>query len=383
MIKKLMTLIIIILCSGCWNYQELNEYAIVTGMALDYKNNEYQLSFLISNGNKSENDQTKISVLTGSGITIYDAIKDVSLMSPKELYISHLSIVIVSEEVAKNGIADLIDFLMRDPQSHQNFYMVLAKNDKAQDMLSILSPLADYPSQNITLNVKNSAKLQGKITDANFNLFIHKLLAKGFEPIMNSLIIVGNEEEGQTPESQEKAKQDAYTKLDNIGIFKNDKLVGWATKEESIGISMLLGNISTVYFNIPCYNEYAVTVSNDYKIDYDVSKDKIIVNVNAEGSLEEISCNINLEDKNEINKLEKKVEEEMKKYMEDAIELAKNYQTDIFGFGNLIYKKYPKFYNEIEDWNTYFTNFNIEINTSFKYTSRGTLDQSLKQEIYE
>ena len=166
-------------------------------------------------------------------------------------------------------------------------------------------------------------------------------------------------------------------------VFKNDKLVGWATKEESIGISMLLGNISTVYFNIPYYNEYAVTVSNDYKIDYDVSKDKIIVNVNAEGSLKEISCNINLEDKNEINKLEKKVEEEMKKYMEDAIELAKNYQTDIFGFGNLIYKKYPKFYNEIEDWNTYFTNFNIEINTSFKYTSRGTLDQSLKQEIYE
>ena len=161
--KYLTILFIILLTSGCWNYRELNEFAIVTGMAVDYQEDKYQLSFLIANGNKNESEQAKTSILTGKGITIYDAFKDISLMSPKELYISHLSVVIISEDVARKGINNLLDYLLRDPQSHQNFYMVIAKNSKAQDILSILSPLSDYPSQNITSNVATSEKLAARL----------------------------------------------------------------------------------------------------------------------------------------------------------------------------------------------------------------------------
>lgn len=378
MSKKLAVLFIILLTTGCWNYRELNEFAIVTGMAVDYQNNQYELSFLIANGNKDENQQAQTSILTGTGISIYDALKDISLMSPKELYISHLSIVIISEEVAEKGIDNLIDYLLRDPQSHQNFYMVIAKGDKAQDVLSILSPLADYPSQNITSNVATSEKLQGKISDASFNLFITKYLEKGFEPIMNSITIIGNEDKGQTSNSQEKTKQDAYTKLDTIALFNHDKLIGWATKEESTGIDMILGEVETIYFNVPCKDEYAVVVSNNYNVEYQVEKNKITINSNMEGSLIEVGCDINLENEKEIKELEKRVENEMRKYINQALNLAKYYKTDIFGFGNLTYKKYPNDYNKIDSWNEYFPSLDIKVNTSFKFTSKGTLEQSIK-----
>ena len=159
--KKILPLFIIFLITGCWNYQELNEYAIVTGMAIDFKDDKYEVSFLIANGNKSaEGEQTKTSLLSGEGITIYNAIKDISLASPKELYISHLSVVIVSEEVAREGITNILDYLLREPQSHQNFYLLVSKDTKASDILSILSPLSDYPSQNIASNISNTSKLQ-------------------------------------------------------------------------------------------------------------------------------------------------------------------------------------------------------------------------------
>lgn len=375
--KKILILFIILLTTGCWNYRELNEFAIVTGMALDLENDKYKLSFLIANGNKNESQQAQTSILTGTGESIYDAFKDISLMSPKELYISHLSIVIISEDIARNGISNLIDYLMRDPQSHQNFYMIISKDSKAEDVLAILSPLADYPSQNITSNVATSEKLQGKISDASFNLFITKYLEPGFEPIMNSVIIIGNTEKGQNVESQEKAKQDAYTKLDTIALFKNDKLITWATQDESIGIDMILGEISTLYFDVPCGNEYTVTVSNNYSVNYEIKKNKIIIKADAKGSLMEVGCSIDLEDEKEIKQLEKKVEKKMKEYINKAIFLAQSNQTDIFGFGNLFYKKYPKEYNNIKDWNEYFSNIDIEVETSFKYTSKGTLEQSI------
>lgn len=378
--KKLFILFLLFFLTGCWNYQELNEYAIVTGMSVDLKDGKYEVSFLIANGNKTEQEQAKTSLLSGEGETIYNAIKDISLSSPKELYISHLSVVIISEGVARDGISNLLDYLLREPQSHQNFYLLVSKDTKASNILSILSPLSDYPSQNIASNISNTSKLQGKISDASFNLFMEKYLSTGFEPIMNSVIIVGDIKEGQSADSQDKTKQDAYTKLDTLAIFQKDKFVTWATQEESIGIDLILGEIENFYFNVPCENSFAVTVSNNYEVKYQIEKDKIKVKAKAEGTLREVDCKINLENEKEIQKLEKAAAKEMREYMVNAIQLAKNNRVDIFGFGSKYYKKYPKQYSRIKNWNNYFITLPIEIETDFKYTRKGSLEQSLERE---
>ncbi len=378
--KKVLGILLLLLLSGCWNYQELNEYAIVTGMAVDYQDNRYQVSFLIANGNKSaEENSTNTSLLSGEGETIYQAMKDVSLESPKELYISHLSVVIFSESLAKEGIHQVLDFLLRDPQSHQNFYLLIAKDTKPSNILSILSPLADYPSQNIASNIVNSSKLQGKISDASFNLFVQKYLEKGFEPIMNSVIILGDIEAGKTSDSQEKSEQDAITKLDSLALFKGDKFVGYATQEESIGIDLVLGEIGLLYFNVPCQDSYAVTVSDNYDISYHVEKDKIELQAKVKGSLREVECRINLEEEKEIEKLEKAAEEELRQYMVHAIQLAKNYETDIFGIGAKYKEKYPEEFSKIKDWNAFFKDYPVSIAVDFKYHSKGTLEQSLER----
>ncbi len=378
--KKILIFCLFLLLTGCWNYQELNEYAIVTGMAVDIKDGKYQVSFLIANGNKTEQEQAKTSLLSGEGETIYNAIKDISLASPKELYVSHLSVVIISEEVASEGISNLLDYLLREPQSHQNFYLLVSKDVNAADILSILSPLSDYPSQNIAANISNTSKLQGKISDASFNLFMSKYLSTGFEPIINSITIIGNIKEGQSADSQDKTKQDAYTKLDSLAIFKQDKFVTWATQEQSIGIDLILGEIETLYFNVPCENSFAVTVSNDYEVKYQIEKDKIKVSATAEGTLREVDCKINLEDEADIKKLEEAAAEEMRKYIVDAIQLAKNNKTDVFGFGSKYYKKYPRTYAKIKDWNNFFVTLPIEVETKFEYTRKGSLEQSLERE---
>lgn len=378
--KKLFVFCCFFLLTGCWNYQELNEYAIVTGMAVDIKDNKYEVSFLIANGNKSEQEQTKTSLISGEGETIYKAIKDISLSSPKELYVSHLSVVIISEEVASRGISNLLDYLLREPQSHQNFYLLISKDTNASNILSILSPLSDYPSQNIASNISNTSKLQGKISDASFNVFIQKYLSTGFEPIMNSITIIGNIKEGQSAESQDKTKQDAYTKLDTLALFNKDKFITWATQEESIGIDLVLGEINNFYFNVPCEDSFAVTLSNDYKIKYSIEKDKIKISAKAEGTLREVDCKINLEKESDIKKLEIAAEKEMKDYIVKAIQLAKNNRVDVFGFGSKYYKKYPNRYNKIKDWNDFFTTLPIEIETDFKYTRKGSLEQSLERE---
>lgn len=376
--KKLFIMLTFILfLTGCWNYRELNDYAIATGMAIDYEDGEYEVSLLFANGSNKEDKDTQVNVTSEKGKTIYEAIKNISLSMPKEIYISHLSVIVFSEDMAINGLTPALDFLLRDPQSHQNFYLIVAKDTKAKDTLTILTPLADYPSQNITANIKITEKLQGRITNASFNKFVSKILQKGSNPVSNSIIIIGNEEEGTKKEEQENSVASAYTKLDTLGLFKSDKLVGWATMEESVGINMLLGDVEVLYLDLPCNNDNLVITSTSYKVKNNVEKDKITVNISANGMINEVGCSVNLEEPKNINEYEQKAEEKMKEYMNMAIDKAKSLKTDIFGYGNMIYKKYPNYFNSIDDWDEIFPNLKIDINVQFTLEHKGSLEQTI------
>ena len=375
--KKILIIILSLILTGCWNYRELNEYAIATGLAIDIKDNEYEVSLLFANGKKNKNEENQINVLSGTGNTIYEAINNIGLSTPKEIYISHLSVVIISDEVAKKGVKPILDYLLREPQSNENFYIILSKESNAKNVLSIIAPQSDFPSQNITSSIKINEELQGRITDSSFNIFVSKILEKGNNPIANSIIIIGDDEKGTKKMEQENTKVSAYTKLDKIGIFKDDKLIEWANIDESIGINMLLGNINSLYITLPCDNNKTIVKINNYKINNKVYKDKININIKSSGIVNEVGCKINLNNEKELNKIENEVKNEMRNKINDAIKIAKKLETDIFGYGNMIYKKYPNYYNKIKNWNLEFKNLNINTNIDFRIDNKGSAEQSI------
>ena len=287
--KILIIYVLLFYLTGCWNYRELNDYAIVTGMAIDYTDNKYEVSLLFSSSKKADKSQDSIITLySDTGDSIYEAIKKISLSIPKEIYISHLSTVIISDTLARNGVTPALDYLLREPQSHQNFFIILSKDSKAKDILSVIAPMADYPSQNITSTIKITEQLQGRITNANFNKFVSKIIQKGISPISNSIVLIGNKDSGTKKEEQENSVTSAQTKLDTIGIFKGDKLIDWATIEESIGINMLVGDVDVLYFDLPCNNNKTIITTNSYKINNKVQKNKIIVNITSKGMIIEV-----------------------------------------------------------------------------------------------
>ena len=68
-----------------------------------------------------------------------------------------------------------------------------------------------------------------------------------------------------------------------------------------------------------------------------------------------------------------------------AIEKAKDLKTDIFGFGNSIYKAHPKYFNEIKDrWNTeLFPNYRTNVSANIKLISKGSTEETIKEAIDE
>ena len=73
--KKLLIIIFCLLISGCNNYRELNNIAVVSALGIDYKDNMYNVSVLVKDNAK--NDENKTSIYTYEGKSLDEAIKKV------------------------------------------------------------------------------------------------------------------------------------------------------------------------------------------------------------------------------------------------------------------------------------------------------------------
>ena len=234
---------LIFLLTGCYGYQELNEKAIVRGISIDFEKNQYVVNYMVSNANVSngKNSETnpQTALLEGKGDTISEAIAEINLLSPKKTYIGHMLILVISDELAKNGVATPTDYFFRNTQSKKSFYFVLSKGNKAKEILSILSPLNTFPAENITENLATSDLTEGFISNITFTEFISDILSDGVDPVLNGIKMIGSSESGSKKENLESSEIKNYIKIDTLGIFKKDKLIGFASKTVSKGINIL------------------------------------------------------------------------------------------------------------------------------------------------
>lgn len=377
--KKLLIIPLILLLSGCYNYRELNELAITTGIAIDKEEN-YKVTIMIANSKKEGSDGSispQATVYEGNGDTIYEAFKDTSLALSKQIYLSHIDVLVLSEEIVKNNLNDVIDFLFRYPQTRNNFQLVLAKDKKAGDILKITTPLETFPSQNLAKNLEITDKLQGFTYTVDFTEFVKTLTTEGVNPVLPSVTIIGDVESGNKNENIEENKPQTYLKLDMLGIFKDNKFVTYADSDESKGINIINNKVYILGVIIDYNDKKVVTEITEMKTDFEVKNNKVIINIKTNGSIQEIDSNVNLDDNKVIDEIKNKDIEKIKEYVNKAIDLAQKNKTDIFGFGNYVYKNDYKNYNE--NWDeVIFPNLEVEINVDLKLQAKGSINNVIE-----
>lgn len=385
--KKVLILLLLFLLTGCWNYQELNSIAISTAIGVD-KNDDgkYEVSTMIANSRKeqssSKESESQSIIFTGVGNTISEAFKDIDLYNPRRNYIGHVSVVVISDEVAKDGLNDILDFSARNPESTKRFQMVIAKNCKAKDILKILTPLETFSAQNISNNLKYSRDSQATSTSILYSDFIYNLLEKGMNPILPSVILKGDKKDGAKDESLQQTVPDAFIKINNLALFKDYKLVGFANANESRGINLLKSTIEQLTVNIKVDNKYITFKLLDSKTKNKIKfNDKPIINVEIKGiaTLVEDNSNHSLTDQKVMKEIEKKINKKIEELANQGLEIAKKNNTDVFGYGNLIYKNYPNYFKKFKDWDKEgFKDLDVKIKSNVVLSTTGSAKTTLK-----
>jgi len=386
--KKILLFLMLFSLTGCWNYRELNQLAIATGFAVDIVNDEFEVTILISNSQKQGSSdggiQPAAAVYKGNGSTIFEAIKDAAMAISKQIYVGHIEILVLSEEVAASKTEEVIDFFFRYPQTRNEYSVIIAKDCKAGDTFNVTTQLETFPSQNISKNLEITNKLQGFIYEVSFNEFITAIVEEGKNPVLPSISIVGSVEEGNKEENIKQNEPNTYLKLEMMGIFKGDKFVGFADKNQSKGINIINNQIQTTLVVGECENGKSVIEINgaktDIKLDLNNEIPKIKLSIEANGSISEITCDLKIDEQKSIEEITKISEEKFNEFVNSAINFAKENKTDIFGFGNMIYKENYKYWYKIrENWDdSIFEQVEFEINSKINIKTKGSLDDKIE-----
>ncbi len=171
--------------------------------------------------------------------------------------------------------------------------------------------------------------------------------------MLPSVEVVGNIKKGEGEDNIKQSIPDATVKLRPLAIFNGEKMIGYLTEEESRVYNYVQGNIQNSIITSSCSENGLFTaeiISTKTKLKPDIAKKKIDIQIKASASIKEINCNMNLLDPNSIQILENKINQEMEEVIEkDVVNIIQTYQTDIFGFEELLYKTDPSSYKKLKE----------------------------------
>ncbi|MDD3392292.1 MAG: Ger(x)C family spore germination protein [Bacilli bacterium] len=393
--KKLIILILPLFLTGCWNYRELNDMAIVSAIAIDKANDTYEVSVQIMNAKKGSSESgtstssntNPITVLNVTGKTMHEALRNIVLQSPYKLYIGHMELIIIDESVAYDGISNIIDFFLRDPESRKQFKVLISKDSKASDIIKIITPLENFPTQDLIKTINNADVYESSIREISYDELLATIYAEGIEAVLPASIIIGSTEEGNSAENTESSETKTNIILDNLAVFNDDTLVGFLDKNDGIGYNFITNNISYGVISFKCDEKnYAATEiiesSSDFTVSIEQNLPKAIINVKTIAYLSELNCNNNITTKKGLEKIEEMAEKQIKKMIESSIEtVQKQFGTDIFGFGQYLYRNNQEYWNENSyNWNNLFINLDYEINVDLLIKRKGSILEGAKEE---
>ncbi|MGK5510978.1 Ger(x)C family spore germination protein [Brevibacillus formosus] len=385
----LMAIVILVLLTGCWNRRELNDLAIVMGTGIDKIDGEYVVSAQIVNpGAVASKESGKISqsaVATYSmrGTSIFEGIRRMTTETPRRLYFSHIQVLVLGEQVARDGIKEALDLLFRDHEVRPDFYVILAKDTTALQILSMIDPLEKIPATKLYKSLETGERAWGSIVSMQLDEVIADLLREGIEPILVGATVKGKVHMGTSDVNSPNVTQPNLLKYHDIGVFKKDKLLGWFNEVESIGFSYITDRVDSTIEEIPCDKNNKIVIEiirSKTTVNGKVKngKPQIEVSVSAEGNVGEVACPKDLSNPQTIYKLEEAVEKKIREKIVSAVHKAqKQYHSDVFGFGQSIYQNDPKGWEKVkEDWDSQFSNLKVKIKTDVKLRRTGKVGNS-------
>ena len=302
--------------------------------------------------------------------------------SPRKMYGAHIEILVIDEKIAKENLIDILDFFARVPEIRSEFKVLIGKSD---DVLKITTPLEKISSQNIRDSLENNSKYLGHANVMTYHELISNVLNPNIELVLPVINIKGDKKEGEEKTNIADTTSEATPNLSGMAIFKNNQLKGYLTEKEELTYNILTNEAKNFFIRTSTKNNQYIVhelIRFSSKMEFNKKTKEIEITLKGNSAIADVNEKIDLENLKEVANLEKELNKELKKTVENSIKNIKNkYNSDIFGFRDLIYKTDPKYYKTInKNWyKGTFQNIKVKVKVEVKGKEKGNLNRGVYQ----
>ena len=133
---------------------QTQSYSIVLGVGIDKSEEGYEISTQILTSKANQGFLETLQVHSAKGKNMLDAVEELSLHLGRISGFGNTSAIVFSEDVAKEGIAETLDFFLRSKRLNGNPFIVVSRN-KAKNILSDAAKI----DESFNYNINSLAKL--------------------------------------------------------------------------------------------------------------------------------------------------------------------------------------------------------------------------------
>lgn len=370
--SSLLILLLLIPLSGCWDYRGLDELTIVTGVAIDKKPEEdiYQLTYEIVDliePIKEKGPNRKL--IESEGKTIFEAVRNAKRRVSNKLYFGHSELIIICEEIARNEDLNVVlDFFTRDSECRETINVVVSQEKTARDIIASEGIGHTVITNEILEILEDDKKITSSILSVELYRLFNIMGAEGKELALPAFHIVQND-----------GKPTAET--NGTAVFKDNKLVGFLSPEESkyflFIVNEIEGGIFTVASSGQRPNISFEIYNNDTNLSFEYKDEKLKIKIKTTTVvfLGEFMRQFAPLDEKELNALEETAEKELEDKIRNVVKkLQTEFGSDIFGFGNMIYKKDFRLWRQLKDnWDEHFKSLDLEVEADIRIMNTATI----------
>jgi spore germination protein KC len=351
-----------ILLSGCWDYMDLERRTSVLAIGIDRdkSNPKHYLVTIqipipksIMGGKGGTKGEQAVSVMSATGTTLNEAVSNMQKRLNQTEFYGHTRIVVFSEEVAREGLGNLLDALRRDPQIRRLLWPMVVKGS-AKELLLANPKIEQIPTVFI-VDLFQSGVKRGLYPNITLGEFYNDVSDTSAEAGMNYV-------EGKGAEF----------KWRGFAVFNKDRMIGILDDKEVWSLLQLREEKVAGEIDVPCssstpgkekkfitYRPKTIRVKKSFTPKGDSFQ--AVYNVRLEGDIIESQCDIDFTKISNIERLQKELAQQMESSAKLLIsKLQKKLQVDELKLGSYARGKAPDWW-DAEKWKKSFPEGEIKV----------------------
>lgn len=375
--KKIYILLLFIFIStnlsSCWNYREINDMSIVSGVAIDKggTDGKYEVTVELIDIQQGKDVNMHSKYITLSGNTMFEISRNMIALIGKKLYWSHSKSIIISEDIARDGISGILDWYSRDAETRTDARILVSKENTAKEVLKSKPVTENYTSFELSKLLKNEDTLSN-IPVVDLWDILDTLAQEGLSTWLPTVKINKNND-------------DNILQVDGSAIFSKDKLIGCIDENSTKNILFAKDKVNGGLLVLDKESESTITFEifkNKTTIKPSIENGNLQFNIYTDTtvSLDEIQSDYEFYTEEGKNELENELSDMLQKSIYSSIKrIQSEYGADILGFGAKLNEDNPATWNDVkDDWDKIFKTLTISVNSKVNIKNSAVTSKPIK-----